>query len=122
MYLYGYSTQQIADALTEMGKVTYRGNAKWSAGTVLQVLRNERYCGDVYTRKTFTPDRPCDAFSCIPIPSSASVYSSTARFFSSNLYMTISCPFRSRILSAPSCGFWDMIYGRGNWRMVGGVE
>ena len=56
MYLYGYSSQQIADALTSIGKITYRGNAKWSAGTVLQVLRNERYCGDVYTRKTFTPD------------------------------------------------------------------
>lgn len=56
MYLYGYSSQQIADALTAIGKITYRGNAKWSAGTVLQVLRNERYCGDVYTRKTFTPD------------------------------------------------------------------
>jgi len=56
MYLYGYSSQQIAEALTAIGKLTYRGNAKWSAGTVLQVLRNERYCGDVYTRKTFTPD------------------------------------------------------------------
>ena len=56
MYLYGYSTQQIADALTELGKETYRGNYRWSAGTVYGVLRNERYCGDVYTRKTFTPD------------------------------------------------------------------
>lgn len=56
MYLYGYSCQQIADALTDIGKITYRGNAKWSPGSVLQVLRNERYCGDVYTRKTFTPD------------------------------------------------------------------
>lgn len=56
MYLYGYSTQQIADALTDMGKTTYRGHVKWAATTVLQVLRNERYCGDVYTRKTFTPD------------------------------------------------------------------
>lgn len=56
MYLYGYSTQQIADALTDIGQITYRGNAKWSSGTVYQMLRNERYCGDVYTRKTFTPD------------------------------------------------------------------
>ena len=56
MYLYGYSSQQISDALTDIGKITYRGNARWSAGTVLQVLRNERYCGDVYTRKTYTPD------------------------------------------------------------------
>ena len=54
MYLYGYSTQEIADVLTELGKTTYRGNAVWSAGTVIGVLRNERYCGDVYTRKTYT--------------------------------------------------------------------
>ena len=54
MYLYGYSTQEIADALTELGKKTYRGNAKWSSNSIIGILHNERYCGDVYTRKTFT--------------------------------------------------------------------
>lgn len=54
MYLYGYSTQEIANVLTELGKTTYRGNSEWSAGTVIGCLRNERYCGDVYTRKTYT--------------------------------------------------------------------
>ena len=56
MCLYGYSTQQIADILTRLQKKTYLGNAKWTAGSVLQTLRNERYCGDVFTRKTFTRD------------------------------------------------------------------
>jgi len=56
MYLYGYSTSQIASALTALGKKTYRGNARWTSTSVAQTLRNERYCGDVYTRKTFTPD------------------------------------------------------------------
>lgn len=56
MYLYGYSTQQIADALTALEKKTYLGNAKWSSAGVAATLRNERYCGDVYTRKTFTKD------------------------------------------------------------------
>ena len=56
MCLYGYSTQQIADTLTKLQKKTYLGNAKWTAGGVLQTLRNERYCGDVFTRKTFTRD------------------------------------------------------------------
>lgn len=56
MYLYGFSTQQIADALTELGKKTYLGNAKWTASSIVQTLKNERYCGDVFTRKTFTPD------------------------------------------------------------------
>lgn len=56
MYLYGYSTQQIADTLTALEKKTYLGNAKWTASGVAQTMRNERYCGDVYTRKTFTKD------------------------------------------------------------------
>ena len=56
MYLYGFSTQQIADILTYIGKKTYLGNAKWTAAGIATTLRNERYCGDVFTRKTFTPD------------------------------------------------------------------
>ena len=56
MCLYGYSTQQIANTLTKLQKKTYLGNAKWTAAGVLQTLRNERYCGDVFTRKTFTRD------------------------------------------------------------------
>lgn len=56
MYLYGYSTKHIAEALTDLGKKTFRGNTKWTPGGVVQTMRNERYCGDVYTRKTFTPD------------------------------------------------------------------
>lgn len=56
MYLYGYSTTEIADALTELGRKTYLGNIKWTSGSIVQVLRNERHCGDVLTRKTFTPN------------------------------------------------------------------
>ena len=55
-YLYGYSTQNIADALTQLERITKRGNTVWSAGSVLQILSNERYCGDVLARKTFTPN------------------------------------------------------------------
>lgn len=54
MYLYGYSCQQIADKLVEIGRRSYYGRIHWSASTVLQVLRNERHCGDVLTRKTYT--------------------------------------------------------------------
>ena len=54
MYLYGYSTQQIADILTKLSKRTYRGNLKWTASGVATSMRNERYCGDVLTRKRFT--------------------------------------------------------------------
>lgn len=55
-YLYGYSAQQIADALTELERYTKKGNQSWAAGSVLQILSNERYCGDVLARKTFTPN------------------------------------------------------------------
>ena len=54
MYLYGYSTSDIAAALTELGRKTYLGNVKWTSNSIVQVLRNERHCGDVLTRKTFT--------------------------------------------------------------------
>ena len=56
MYLYGYSSAEIAKTLETLGKKTYLGNSKWTAGTVIAVLRNERHCGDVLTRKTFTPN------------------------------------------------------------------
>ncbi len=52
MYLYGYSSADIAAALTEMGRKTYLGNVKWTSNSVVQVLRNERHCGDVLTRSS----------------------------------------------------------------------
>ncbi len=55
-YLFGYSSQQIADALTELERKTKKGNTSWSAASVLQILTNERYCGDVLARKTYTPN------------------------------------------------------------------
>ena len=54
MYLYGYSSQQIADALIALGRRSYLGNIKWTANGVVQILKNERHCGDVITRKTFS--------------------------------------------------------------------
>ncbi len=59
LYLYGYSCEQIAKELEKLDRQTKKGNTKWSAGSVLNVLRNERHCGDVLAHKTFTPDY-CD--------------------------------------------------------------
>ena len=62
MLLNGSSTQEIAETLTELeretGGRTRSGepNTKWSATTVSVVMRNERYCGDVLARKTWTAD------------------------------------------------------------------
>ena len=53
MYIYGYSTQQIADTLTKLSRRTYLGNLKWTAAGVARSLQNERYCGDVKTRKRY---------------------------------------------------------------------
>ena len=56
MYLNGSSTQQIADSLTELGCKTKKNNDVWSYSTILQILQNERHCGDVLARKTWTPN------------------------------------------------------------------
>lgn len=56
MYLYGYSCQKIADTLTKLRRKTKNGNTVWSPGSVLNILQNERHCGDVLARKTFTPN------------------------------------------------------------------
>ena len=56
MYLYGFSSQQIADELNKLEKKTYYGKGGWLSSVVLGILRNERHCGDVLTRKTYTPD------------------------------------------------------------------
>lgn len=55
-FLAGYSTENIAAILTDLGLPTKIGNQKWSAGSVNYILRNERYCGSVLTWKTFTYD------------------------------------------------------------------
>ena len=62
MLLNGKTTQEIADTLTDLGretglkKVCGKVNTVWSASSVATVMRNERYCGDVLARKTWTPD------------------------------------------------------------------
>lgn len=56
LYLYGWSCQQIAEKLQSLGRKTKIKREKWSASSVRQILCNERHCGDVLARKTFTPD------------------------------------------------------------------
>ena len=55
MYLFGYSSAQIAKAFIALERKSYLGNTtKWTSGSIIQILRNERHCGDVITRKTYT--------------------------------------------------------------------
>lgn len=55
MYLSGSTPEQIAETLEEYGRKTKKGNTKWSSGSILQILQNERECGDLLSRKTWTP-------------------------------------------------------------------
>ena len=56
MYLSGYSTEAISEKLMALGRKTKLGNMKWTPNTVVGVLKNERHCGDVLSRKTWTPN------------------------------------------------------------------
>lgn len=56
MYLYGYTCVQIAETLTNLGRRTKKKNTAWSPGSILQILQNERHCGEVLARKTWTPN------------------------------------------------------------------
>ncbi len=49
-------TCTIARELREEGYKTLKGNSTWSNTTILKILRNEKYCGDLLQKKTFTPD------------------------------------------------------------------
>ncbi len=55
-YLSGWSQEQIAAFLTDIGCKTKSGATEWNTGSVGYILTNERYCGNVLTWKTFTAD------------------------------------------------------------------
>lgn len=55
-YLDGQTVKQIAEALTEAHIPTVKGREVWNSGTVRNILKNEKYCGDVIMQKTFTVD------------------------------------------------------------------
>jgi DNA invertase Pin-like site-specific DNA recombinase len=53
MFLAGFRVSEIAHTLTEAGVATSKGNTTWNSSSVLGILKNERYAGDVQTNKTF---------------------------------------------------------------------
>ena len=64
MYMAGYSPKTIAKVLTKLERKTHthvtnagvvkEGRVKWTPGAVIQILKNERRCGDVLAQKTVT--------------------------------------------------------------------
>lgn len=55
-FIAGHTTSEIAEKLTEGQVPTVRGNKVWQSGAVRNILKNEKYCGDVIMQKTFTVD------------------------------------------------------------------
>lgn len=55
-YLAGWSQEEIATFLTDIGCQTKTGGTDWNGGSIGYILTNERYCGNVLTWKTFTAD------------------------------------------------------------------
>ena len=49
-------TSVIARELREDGYKTYAGNAKWTNTSILKIIKNEKYVGDLIQKKTCTPD------------------------------------------------------------------
>ena len=49
-------TSEIVRYLTSAGYRTYRGSSKWKSNTVIKILNNEKYIGDLVQKKTYTPD------------------------------------------------------------------
>ena len=54
--LTGQGTHVIARELTVRGIPTPQGGTRWSPATVLRILRNEKYAGDLRQKKFCTPD------------------------------------------------------------------
>ena len=50
------SAKQIAEILTRSEMKTHRNNPKWSSSSILKILKNEKYVGDLVQKKTYTPD------------------------------------------------------------------
>ena len=50
------STSEIARYLHCKGYQTYRGNTNWKSNTIVKILKNEKYVGDLVQKKTYTPD------------------------------------------------------------------
>ena len=55
-YLAGFPLPEIAQILMELKRPTKKGNIKWTASSVRSILKNERYCGNVLSWKTYTYD------------------------------------------------------------------
>lgn len=56
LYLKGYTFSQIKKYLEDSSIKTVTGKTVWSANVIQQMLKNEKYKGDMMLQKTFTED------------------------------------------------------------------
>ena len=56
MYMQGFSSEKIAEILTQRRIETPRRKAVWNKSTVNSILKNEKYTGDAILQKYFKPD------------------------------------------------------------------
>lgn len=56
LYLKGYGSSSIANTLTDLKILTPTGKEQWSYTTVSQILKNEKYAGDVMQGKSYVVD------------------------------------------------------------------
>ena len=55
-YLEGFSPYRIASRLEAEGAVTARGGNRWYNSTIVNILQNEKYCGELLMQKYYTED------------------------------------------------------------------
>ncbi|MBR3556227.1 MAG: recombinase family protein [Oscillospiraceae bacterium] len=55
-YLEGFSPYRIAARLEAEGAVTARGGTRWYNSTIVSILENEKYCGELLMQKYYTED------------------------------------------------------------------
>lgn len=56
LYLNGFLLTEIAELLTDYRRKTKLGNTEWNPSSLAAVIANERHCGDLLARKTYTPN------------------------------------------------------------------
>jgi len=56
LFVSGRSSSEVAATLNNLGLKSKKGKLCWSASTVVNLMQNEKYCGDLLVRKTWTPD------------------------------------------------------------------
>jgi DNA invertase Pin-like site-specific DNA recombinase len=56
MTIAGFSFTEIANTLNTLGIKSRLGNTDWTAGGVISLLSNEKYAGELWARKTVTPN------------------------------------------------------------------